>query len=574
MRNRIKEEIMRTRQQALQHLKTLAAGQPIVIVGAGINGIGVYRDLALQGVATILIDKGDFSSGTSAAPSRLIHGGLRYLETGEFALVKESVIERNHLLRNAPHLVRPLPVWVPAFSWFGGMLSAGLRFLKLKKTPGAKGILAVKLGLTFFDNFGKANQVMPNHRLLSSAERRARLPRLSGKVCAVAQYYDARLLHPERLALELIKDAERDCPDAIAVPYLSLASTSKDMVTLRDEISGETMQLTPKLVINCAGAWADDADGRLSINRKLIGGTRGSHLVLKRPDIAGQIGDGMLYFETRDFRACLVYALDKDCILIGTTDVRASDPDNATCSEEEITYLFDVIEQILPGTELRREEIVFAYSGIRPLPHSDDESTGAISRDHALHVFEADDGRSFPVLTLVGGKWTTYRACAEQISDAVLARLGRKRLETTLKRAIGGGAGLDGSEAAMSRLADGIVRRTGIDPARAAKLVARYGSQANEVADVIASGHAHPLGCDACYLDGEIEWILSDERVTRLIDIIMRRTLLPFENALSTEVIAEIAAIAAGRLGWDEARTQSEIHQTRATLTSRNRVKM
>ncbi len=399
---------MRSRDDMLNEIRTAAKGDsPVLIVGGGINGIGLYRDLALQGVPAILVDKSDFSSGTSAAPSRLIHGGLRYLETGEFELVRESVIERNHLLRNAPHLVKPLPVWVPAFSWFGGMLAAGLRFLKLKKTPGAKGILAIKIGLMFFDNFGRANRVMPKHRLLSPGERRRKLPRLSDKVRAVAEYYDARLLHPERLALELIKDAEQDCPASLALPYVSLQSGKDGLVHLKDEIGGENFVLRPKLVINCAGAWADAVDRNLGIEAHLIGGTRGSHLVMRRPDIASQIGDGMLYFETWDYRACLVYALDADLILVGTTDVRATDPDGAACSDEEIAYLFEVIEQILPGTALRREEIVFAYAGIRPLPRSDDGATGSISRDHALHAFEPEGARNYPVLTLVGGKWTT-----------------------------------------------------------------------------------------------------------------------------------------------------------------------
>ena len=215
---------MQSRESLIRRLRNrVASGTPVLIAGGGINGIGLFRDLALQGIPAILVEKGDFASGTTAAPSRLIHGGLRYLETGEFALVRESVIERNHLLRNAPHLVHPLPVWVPAYSWLGGAMSAVLRFFKLTRTPGAKGILVVKLGLMFFDWFGKATQVMPGHRIVPMAEARARWPGLSPKVTAVAEYYDARLTHPERLALDLIKDAERDCPEAMALPYVSLA---------------------------------------------------------------------------------------------------------------------------------------------------------------------------------------------------------------------------------------------------------------------------------------------------------------------------------------------------------------
>lgn len=565
---------MRTRVEAIAALKAAAAGEPILIVGGGINGIGLFRDLSLQNVPALLVDKADFASGTSAAPSRLIHGGLRYLETGEFALVRESVIERNHLLGNAHHLVKPLPVWVPAFNWFGGVLSAGLRFLKLKKTPGAKGILVVKLGLVFFDRFGRANSTMPGHRIVSRGELRRRMPGLSPKVSAVAEYYDARLVHPERLALELIKDGERDCPASAAVPYMALAGSDGETVVLRDELSHEEIRLRPRLVVNCTGAWADEANRQLGIEGRLIGGTRGSHLVMRRPDIARQLADGMLYFETRDFRACLVYALDADHILLGTTDIRAADPDHATCSEEEIDYLFDVLEQVMPGSAARREEIVFAYAGIRPLPYSGEAATGAISRDHFLREFEPDGTRRFPVSTLVGGKWTTYRACAEQIADSVLSRLGLKRRRSTLDAPIGGAVNFPNDAAERQEIARMLAAHYALDETVAAALVRRYGSQAEDVAKRVAADGGEDVDEMGLYRAGEIRWIAEQERVTHLADIVLRRTLMPFENAVTQASLERIAQIAGEALGWDAARRRQEIAATVATLEGRYRVRI
>ncbi|MFB2553217.1 glycerol-3-phosphate dehydrogenase/oxidase [Ensifer soli] len=565
---------MRNRDTALSQLRAQSPSPAVLIVGGGINGIGVYRDLALQGIPAVLVEKGDFSSGTSAAPSRLIHGGLRYLETGEFALVRESVVERNHLLINAPHLVRPLPVWVPAFSWFGGLLSAGLRFLKLKKTPGAKGILAVKLGLVFFDRFGRGNQTMPDHRLVPAEERRRRMPNLSPKVAAVAEYYDARLTHPERLALELVEDAERDCPDAIALPYVSLDGIDGGTVRLRDEISGETLTVTPTLVVNCAGAWADRVNARLGIDKRLIGGTKGSHLVLRRPDLARPLGNGMLYFETRDFRACLIYTLDEERVLVGTTDIRADDPDTVRCSDEEIAYLFDVLEQVLPGANAKKEDIVFAYAGLRPLPFSDASTTGAISRDHALRDFEPEGARPFPVMTLVGGKWTTYRACAAQIADAVLSRLGARRKADTLKAPIGGGRDFDPGKQAVATRAKALAEACGLDPATATRLLDRYGSRAASVAEAIRAGGGAALSATSLYARGEIAWIVDNERVTRLSDIVLRRTLMGFEAVATRAVVEEVAAIAAERLGWDGARRARETEETLALLRDRYRVRL
>lgn len=564
---------MRTRDEAIAAVRAGANEPAIIIAGGGINGIGLYRDLALQGVPAVLVDKADFASGTTAAPSRLIHGGLRYLETGEFELVRESVVERNHLIRNAPHLVKPLPVWVPAFNWFGGILSAGLRFLKLKKTPGAKGILVVKLGLVFFDRFGRKNRMMPDHRLVSRAELARRMPGLSPRVTAIAEYYDARLTHPERLALELVGDAERDCPQSVAVPYMALAGHAGDTVTLRDEISGEEVTVRAKLVINCTGAWADEADGKLGIDKRLIGGTRGSHLVMRRPDIASQLGDGMLYFETRDFRACLVYALDDELILLGTTDIRAQNPDTVACSDEEIDYLFDVLDQVLPNSRAKREEIVFAYAGIRPLPYSGEGATGAISRDHSLKVFEPDGKRRFPVLTLVGGKWTTYRACAEQIADEVLKRLNLTRTRSTLDAAIGGGAGHAREAAARNRQIDDVARANGLDTAIAARLVNRYGTQAGLVAQAIAApGGRETVDDRGLYHVGEIGWILANERVTRLSDIVLRRTLMPFEGAVTLGGLERLAQIAGHHLGWSPERQAQEVAQTADRLATRHRV--
>jgi glycerol-3-phosphate dehydrogenase len=565
---------MRSRVEAIAALKAAAAGEPILIVGGGINGIGLFRDLSLQDVPALLVDKADFASGTSAAPSRLIHGGLRYLETGEFALVRESVIERNHLLGNAHHLVKPLPVWVPAFNWFGGVLSAGLRFLKLKKTPGAKGIFVIKLGLVFFDRFGRANSTMPGHRIVSRGELRRRMPSLSPRVRAVAEYYDARLVHPERLALELIKDGERDCPASSAVPYMALAGSDGETVVLRDELSHEEIRVRPRLVVNCTGAWADEANRHLGIEDRLIGGTRGSHLVMRRPDIARQLADGMLYFETRDFRACLVYALDPDHILLGTTDIRATDLDHATCSEEEIDYLFDVLEQVMPGSAAKREHIVFAYAGIRPLPYSGESTTGAISRDHFLREFEPDGTRRFPIATLVGGKWTTYRACAEQIADSVLSRLGLRRRRSTLDAPIGGAANFPNDAAGRQGIVRTLAAHYALDEAVAAALVRRYGGQAEDVAKYVAADGGESIGEMGLYRAGEIRWIVAHERVTHLADIVLRRTLMPFENAVTQATLERLAQIAGEALGWDAARRRQEISATAATLEGRYRVRI
>lgn len=566
---------MRTRADVLERLNAIQGRSGnILIVGGGVNGLGLYRDLALQGCPAVLIDKGDFASGTSAAPSRLIHGGLRYLETGEFALVKELVIERNHLLLNASHLVHPLRVWVPAFSWVGGAFSAALQFLRLKKTPGAKGIFVIKLGLSFFDRFGKANQTMPRHRLVGSKEVRKRLSQLSKKVRAVAEYYDARVTHPERLALELAGDAERDCPESIAIPYMSLRSTIDGKVELYDEIGRQSFWLQPSIVVNCAGPWVDQVNRGLGIDRRLMGGTKGSHVVLDRPDLALKLDGLMLYFETHDHRACLIYALDKRHVLLGTTDLRTSDPDDTVCSDNEIDYLFEVLEQVLPGVKPRRQDMVFSYAGVRPLPYNDGGATGAISRDHFLTTFGPDDDRPFAVVSLVGGKWTTYRACAAQMSDVVLRHCGRLRIHDTLEVEVGGGKGFSPKPHDVATRSQALARSRRMEFDDAIRLFNRYGSTAEAIAAEVEACNHERLTFAPDYFVGEIVWIVKNERVTRLADIILRRTLMAFENKASDGVIREVAGIAASTLKWHEAHMEHEIHQTIDLLRLRHHVRI
>ncbi|MBZ9655260.1 glycerol-3-phosphate dehydrogenase/oxidase [Phyllobacterium lublinensis] len=564
---------MRTRSDVLEQLRSRESETDIIlIVGGGINGLGLYRDLALQGCPAVLVDKGDFASGTSAAPSRLIHGGLRYLETGEFALVKESVIERNHLLLNAPHLVHPLRVWVPAFSWVGGTFSAALRFLRLKKTPGAKGIVVIKLGLSFFDRFGKANQTMPRHRLVSAKEVRSHLSELSRKVKAVAEYYDARVTHPERLALELAGDAEQDCPESIAIPYVSLRRTLDSKVELYDEIGGTSFWLQPSMVVNCAGPWVDQVNQSLGINLRLMGGTKGSHVVLKRSDLAAKLNNLMLYFETHDHRACLIYALDETHVLLGTTDLRTSDPDDTVCSENEITYLFDVLQQVLPDVTPSREDIVFTYAGVRPLPFNEDGATGAISRDHYLKTLPPTNERGFPVLSLVGGKWTTYRACAAQMADEVLRHRGKKRTVDTIDIPVGGGKRFPSKPSEFAAKAKDLAVTHKLTVDSATTLLERYGSTAEIVAAEVQACHHDRLEFASDYFVGEITVIAKNERITRLADIVLRRTLMAFENRANSHAVREIAEIVGALLAWDRNRIEQEITQTIDSLRLRHHV--
>lgn len=543
----------------------------ILIVGGGCNGAGLFRDLALQGIPTLLVEKGDFGSGTSSAPTRLAHGGLKYLETGEISVVKESTEERNLMLINAPHQVRPLPIWVPLRSWFGGAALAPLRFLGWTKKLGGKGVLAVKAGLVVYDRFGSRHRTMPKHSTYSRDKALSLVPQLNPNIRLVAQYYDALIAQPERLVLEMIEDGERDCPEAMAVPYMAATGMDGGGIGLRDDITGESYTVKPSLVINMAGAWADEVSHGLGFNKPMVGGTKGSHIVIRSKALADALDGRMLYFEADDFRACIVLSLGGDRLFLGATDIRSDDPEDRRCSDAEIDYLFGVMKVVLPDIEFSREDIVYTVAAVRPLPRTDVDDPGLISRDHKLHEFPATDARPFPVFTLIGGKWTTYRACAEQISDAVLAHLGLSRKASTKELPIGGGRDFPRGDAAQNAWGDDLAKRTGIAADRARTLAWRYGSRAEAIAKAEA---AQPGDLITGYSPAEIAWLIENERVTRLEDIVQRRTLLAFEGKVTRAILDRIPDIAAPILDWDDARKAEEIKATVALLTDRHRMRL
>ena len=410
-----------------------------LIIGAGVNGIGVFRDLALQGVDALLIDRGDFASGASAGSSHMLHGGLRYLENGEFRLVREALRERNLMLRNAPHYAKPLRTTVPIFRWLSGTLNAPLKFLRLLDRPGERGALVIKAGLTLYDFFARHQRALPTHEFLLRDPALKSFPQLNPEIVCAASYYDAWMSHPERICLEMALDAEASNPHCHALNYVSALAAERDAVTLVDQLGGAEITVTPKVVINAAGPWIDFVNERMGLGgRRFISGSKGSHLVLDHPELLRATGGGEIFFENDDGRIVLILPF-LGRVLIGTTDIRIDDPDDAVVSEAEIDYILGMVARVFPQIRVDRSQIVFSFSAVRPLPFSDAASPGQISRDHSIRSIPADAAINFPIHSLIGGKWTTFRAFTEQATDVVLRDLGRGRLRQTRDVAIGGG---------------------------------------------------------------------------------------------------------------------------------------
>lgn len=543
----------------------------VVILGAGINGAGLFRDLCAQGVSCLIADKADFGSGTSAAPSRLIHGGLKYLETGEFGLVAQSTLERNLLLQNAPHYVSPLPTVIPIFSWSKGMLAALRTLFGSTSAPRSRGAILIKIGLMIYDFYGSRNQVMPRHRMVGRRQALGEMPALNPSIVATGTYYDAKISHPERLVLELILDGLQANAASASTNYTALVNSANGVLTFQPE-SGAAFSVRPKLVVNAAGPWIDDVNALLGAPSKMIGGTKGSHILLKHDDLVKSLAGRMLYFEADDGRICLVYDY-LGLALVGSTDIKADNPDEVRCEPDEVEYLLESVRALLPGMAFERDQIVYAYSGIRPLPASETSVPGLISRDHSAPVAEPNRDRPFAVISLVGGKWTTFRGFAEEVANTILDRLQRSRKVTTQSMPIGGGKDFPANAAARTDWLARARSQTGIGERRLDQLLSRYGTRALEIARYGPDGEGH-LPDSGGYGKSEIDYIVRNEFVEHLADIVMRRSTLAIGGTLTCRDLQEIAVIAGWALGWSAERIAQEVEAAVVELEGRNLMRL
>lgn len=484
----------------------------VLVIGGGINGAGMLRELALNKVDALLVDKSDFAAGATSASSRMIHGGLRYLENGEFRLVRESLRERDRLLRLAPHAVRPLPTTIPIFSRWSGFGNALKRFLGMDTPPSARGAALIKVGLTFYDLFTARRRVLPTHLFHGREEARRLRPLLHPDVVCTATYHDAQVALPERLCLEVIADACAAHAGAFALNYCTAIRAEGGAAVLVDELTGTEHTVRPRAIVNATGGWIDIANRHLGHPTKWIGGTKGSHLVIDHPELLAACRDEQLFYENADGRVCIFFPVNGK-VLVGSTDIRIQDPDEAVCDEQEIDYMLQSVRTVFPGIDVTREHILSRFCGVRPLPASEDGFTGRISRDHSCRVLPPDGNRPWPVYSMIGGKWTTFRAFAAMVADQILPHLGRPRIASSAERPIPGEPAAVGEDEASLRR------------------------------------------------------ILREEAVVHLDDLLIRRTALGLYSRWNEARLNALADLAAQELTWSPERRAAEVARARRILT-------
>lgn len=542
----------------------------VLVIGGGINGIATFRDLALQGVDVALVERGDFVSGASSASSHMVHGGVRYLENGEFRLVQEAVAERNSLVKTAPHYVKPLATTIPIFSTFSGILAAPIRLLITHGTgkPKERGALLIKIGLMIYDTFSRDGGAVPRHRFHGKRRSLEEYPRMNPGLKYTATYYDASMWDPERLALDVLHDGLVAAGDrARAVNYLEAVGAGPDGVRLRDAVTGDEFDFAADLVVNTSGPWTDLTNRALGAPTNFMGGTKGSHIVLDNPELLAATRGREIFFEHSDGRIVLIYPL-KGRVMLGTTDIDADPAKPVVTTQEEIDYFFDLAGHVFPDIEVRRDQIVYSFSGIRPLPKHDDTAPGFVSRDYRI-----ERGRvgGIPSLSLVGGKWTTFRALAESVTDAALAELGHARSTSTKGLAIGGGK--DYPRSASTRAA-WVEANRGSHPAELAeRMFERYGTRATEVLAAIPVGAAE-LPRVPGYFAAELAHLAATEQVVHLADVLLRRTSLAFVGGMTAQTVREVAEAVAPALAWDAARVEAELAEATVLLREAHLVEL
>jgi len=549
---------MKQRSAVWEELKARDACD-VLILGGGVNGAGLLRDLSLQGVHCVLVDKDDFAAGASSKSSRMIHGGLRYLENAEFKLVKEAVKERNHLLQWAPHFVGPLKTTIPIKSWFAGLIKSPLVFLGLPVTPGGRGALIVKMGLTFYDLITGRRRRIPRHFLTSKAKILQQIPGLRTDIVCAATYWDAWVSQIERLCLDMIEQACQDNEQCLALNYVTARKSAGDTVSLQDKVTGQETTIKPTVVVNATGAWVDMANQTMGLESQFMGGTKGSHLVVDNQALYDALGDRMVYYEHSDGRVCITFRF-MDKVIVGSTDIRVENPDEAECEDKEIDYMMTTLKGVFPNITLSHDDIVFTFCGVRPLPSSGLDYTSRVPRSHRTEISGPDEGRDFSIYSMIGGKLTTFRAFAEQTGDRILTQLGKTRGVSTEERCYPGAQDYPIEESEKTQWIQRVAAANDLEEERVADLLARYGTKAEVLAQEKDKSWRIPLQSLPQYTVGEVAYLAENECIRHLSDLVRRRSIITLMGQANETTLHELAGIVGAVLNWDEGQRQDEVN--------------
>ncbi|MFZ4618574.1 MAG: glycerol-3-phosphate dehydrogenase/oxidase, partial [Rectinemataceae bacterium] len=431
----------------------------------------------------------------------------------------------------------------------------------------------IKVGLMFYDALTRGQRVVPRHRFEGRKKSLQRWPDLDPTLKFTALYYDGQLVSPERLCVELALDATGSSERAMALTYAPVIGVEVDgesneaVVMIRDEMGGTTLKVRPRVIVNAGGPWIDSVNGALGSPTAYIGGTKGSHIVVDNPALRKAMGEHEFFFENKDGRIVLMLAW-YDRVVIGTSDIPVQEAEGSLCTDEEIEYFIGLAGRLFPTIPVTRDQIVFTFSAVRPLPRSGAKNAGQISRDHSIEETRVG---AVPVLSLVSGKWTTFRAFAGQVTDRALGILGMSRQVSTEGLPIGGGADWPATPAAMEEAELALVKKHGISLDRAQALSGLYGSRAGLVVSAVTPGSPEAmLASLPSYSRQEVAFLAREEGAEHLDDLILRRSTIAWRGLATASVLEELCDIMAIAKGWSPSLRDAELVRTTAILRERH----
>jgi glycerol-3-phosphate dehydrogenase len=524
----------------------------VVIIGGGMAGAGVARELAMRGVSVALLDRGDFGAGTTSRSSKLVHGGLRYLELFDFALVRESLTERERLRRLAPHLVRPLPFLVPIYR------------------DSTRGLIKVRIGLTLYDWLTPGRD-RERYRVLRPIDALSLEPGLRpDELRGAGYYFDDLLLSPERLCLENVLSACRH--GARAYNYCHVEEVRRRAggtitgVIARDLLTGDTARLGARVIVNASGPWVDMVRAVAGVKERgarLLRRTKGIHCLLPR------LSERAIYQSTSDDRMIFVIPW-REFSLVGTTDTDFDgDLDRVHATRDEVDYLLAEARKALPDPRVCRAQVRYTYAGVRPLSYEEGTSAMKISRAHRIVV---EEGGRF--LSITGTKLTCFRSLAEQLGDRVSRSLGRPRRSLTAERT------LDGLDEDVGQLAARAwldvseeTAATGLDRPTLQTLVTTYGRVYPRIVELAGKvpGGAERLCAHNADIVAQLHHAVHEELTVSLQDFLLRRTGIGTSACQGDDCAEAIARRMAAQLGWSARRLEAELAAYRADVARSRR---
>ena len=496
----------------------------VVVIGGGINGVAIARECARAGKRTLLLEQNDFASGVTSRSTRIIHGGLRYLEHAELGLVRESVRDRERLLLERSHLVHPL------------------QFLFLLNENSKRSAMKVRFGLWLYQRLAGKKSVPVSEIDLARVHRALD----AGRHWQILNYEDAQCEFPERLVAEWMTEASeagavvRNHAEVLAVDVTQGRARG---VLFRDRTTGKDQRVDASWVINSTGPWVDRLCQRSTVRtgKPLVGGIRGSHIVL--PRFAGA-PNAALYSEAADGRPVFVIPWN-DQVMVGTTEVPDSgDPGKTTPSSDEIEYLLRTAKDLFPKAKLSLQEINYAFAGVRPLPSSRDSKPSAVTRRHMLHNHTHDGAAR--MISVIGGKLTTAPSLARECARKIGVAVAEPKAIT-----VGPGTFLDPM---VDHEVLAIARAGSVSEETARGLVEWHGHRAMEIARMalVSADMRSPICPHSSHIVAEVVEAYRHEYAVTLADVLLRRVPVAFAPCWSESCSREAALRIGAVMGWND----------------------